>query len=371
MGYATIQQVQRIDEADHYAQAHRIWDTTKPIRGNPDRNARPLGARRDAREYYCTKDSLTGNITYHYYGKPTLSFAPNGDVVLCAHKGYAGHNQLITRVLGIPAYIKNGSVILELGGVKKVMDSKAGMRLVKGEDGNWQTTDAPKLYGYKINRKKMTEAKAEYKEFERFFKGFLAVQKMDRPIVHKYETSFKCIPIHVSTMVELFGAVKDSHQRSYVNITKYREMVDKPYVHTRYVATHAGLHYFNASGAVAELITSNQSEDTKQANFLKGAYLFCYRAASYGFYMETDDGTKYAHLNKTLKIYEDFILLKHTDSVTDLVELPDGTLPNPKLAKAMTWHEQSDECEKLRKARETQTEYDPTQTEYDPTQNQD
>jgi hypothetical protein len=312
---------------------------------------RPLGARRDAREYYCKKDAITGNVTYFYYGKPTLSFAPNGDVVICPHDGWVGIRQLITRVLGIPAYVKNGSYVLEIGGVKKVINLKAGVRLVKGEDGNWQTTNAPKLYGYKINRKKMAEAKAEYKEFERFFKGFLAVQKMDSPVVHKYEKSFSAVPIHASTLAELFGEKSDD-KRKYVDVSKYREMVDKPYVNSRYVATHAGFHYFNASEAVAELITSNQSEDTKQANFLKGAYLFCTKAATYGFYVETDDNTKYAHLNKTLKIYEDFILLKHTDSVTDLVELPDGTLPNPKLAKAMTWHEQSDECEKLRKARE-------------------
>jgi hypothetical protein len=67
--------------------------------------------------------------------------------------------------------------------------------------------------------------------------------------------------------------------------------------------------------------------------------------------MDVDSLTKYAHINKTLKLYEDFILLKYTDSVTELVELPDGKLPNPKLARAMSWHEQSDECEKLRDAK--------------------
>jgi len=368
MGYATIRHVQRIDEADHYAQAHRIWDTTKPIRGG-DTNMRPLGARRDAREYYCKKDAITGNITYHYYVRPTISFAPNGDVVICPQDGWTGCNQLITRVLGIPAYIKNGNYVLEIGGVKKVINLKAGARLVKGEDGNWQTTDAPKLYGYKVNRKNMAGVKAEYKEFERFFKGFLAVQKMDRPIVHKYEKSFSAVPIHASTLVELFGEEKISpHPLKIVALSKYREMMSKPYVHSKWPSKTQGLEYFNASEAVAELITSNQSEDTKQANFLKGAYLFCLSAASYSWYVNVDSGTQYSHINKTLGYFDDFILCKYADKVMDVVELPDGTLPNPKLARVMKWHEQSDEFVNLKRAKKAG---EATQIGYDPTQNQD
>jgi hypothetical protein len=349
MGYATIRHVQRIDEADHYAQAHRIWDTTKPIRGG-DTNVKPLGQRRDAREYYCKKNMITGNVTYYYCGKPVITFAPNGDVTLCAHTGWAGHNQLTMRVLDIPAYVKNGKNVVELGGIKKVLGME-GMRLIKGEDGNWQTTDTSKLYGYKINRKKMAEVKAEYKEFERFFKGFLSVQKMDSPVVHMYERSFVAVPIHASTLVELFGETKDVPQ-PYVDMLKYREFMDKPHVNSRYVTPLGGLQYFNGAKAVAELMTSNQSEDTKQANFLKAAYLFCLKSITNSLYIGTDSNTRYAHINKTIKNFEDFILLKYTDKVTELVELPDGTLPNSKLAKMMTWHNQSDECEKLRKAYE-------------------
>jgi hypothetical protein len=50
-------------------------------------------------------------------------------------------------------------------------------------------------------------------------------------------------------------------------------------------------------------------------------------------------------------MYEDFILLKHTNKVLDVVELPDGKLPNPKLERAMKWHEQSDELVNLKKAK--------------------
>lgn len=355
MGYATIQHVKQIDEADHYAQAHGVWANTKPLRGSPDRNVRPLGARRDAREYYCTKDTLTKNITYHYCGAPAISFAPNGDVVVCGHRGYAGHNQLITRVLGIPAYIKNGNYVLEIGGVKKIMDLKAGMRLTKGEDGNWQTPNAIKTFGYATNRKNMAQVKAEYKEFERFLKGFLNVQKMDKPVFHTRETSFQCVPIHASTLAELFG-VEKIHDIERVAIAKYHGMMNKPHVHSRWPSKTQGVEYFNASNAVAELITSNQSEDTKQANFLKGACLFCLSAASYSWYVHSDDSPKYAHLNKTLAYFNDFILCKYADKVLDVVELPEGTLPNPKLARVMRWHEQSDELVNLRRAKKAQTQ---------------
>jgi hypothetical protein len=216
----------------------------------------------------------------------------------------------------------------------------------------------------------MAGVKAEYKEFERFFKGFLAVQKMDSPVVHKYEKSFSAVPIHASTLAELFGE-KSDNKGKYVDMLKYQEMLDKPYVYSRYVASQSGFLYFKASEAVDELITSNQSEDTKQANFLRGAYLFCTKAASYSFYVGKDSGTRYAHINKTLKLYEDFLLLKHANKVLDMVELPDGTLPNPKLARVMAWHEQSDECEKLRNAWKTAKEVTQTQIGYDPTQNQD
>jgi len=360
MGYATIRHVQRIDEADHYAQAHRIWDTTKPIRGG-DTNVKPLGQRRDAREYYCKKNMITGNVTYYYCGKPVITFAPNGDVTLCAHTGWTGHNQLTMRVLDIPAYVKNGKNVIELGGIKKVLGMD-GMRLIKGEDGNWQTTDTSKLYGYKVNRKKMAEVKAEYKEFERFFKGFLSVQKMDNPVVHAYERYFVAVPIHASTLTELFGEKKDVFQ-SYVDMLEYRYFMDKPHADSKYVTSLGGYEYFNASNAVAELMTSNQSEDTKQVNFLKAAYLFCVKSHTNSLYIGVDNDARYAHINKTIKNFEDFLLLKYTDKVAELVELPDGMLPNRKLEKMMVWHNQSDECEKLREAKETQSGYDPTQNQ--------
>jgi hypothetical protein len=199
----------------------------------------------------------------------------------------------------------------------------------------------------------MAEVKAEYKEFERFFKGFLNVQKMDSPVEHKYERSFVAVPIHVSTLIELFGETKDVFQ-SYVDVLEYRYFMDKPHVNSRYVTPLGGYEYFGASEAVAELMTSNQSEDTKRVNFLKAAYLFCVKSVTNNFYMGVDYNTRYAHINKTIKNFEDFVLLKYTDKVVELVELPDGTLPNRKLERLMIWHNQSDECERLREAKETQ-----------------
>jgi hypothetical protein len=106
-------------------------------------------------------------------------------------------------VLGIPTYTKNRATVLEVNGVKHILPHGGHLSLVKGGDGNWQTTDAQINYGYKINRKKYADVKANYKEFTQFFKAFLSVQKMQNIPTSQYDRAeYMVVKLIPSVMIE-------------------------------------------------------------------------------------------------------------------------------------------------------------------------
>ena len=345
MGYATIFHVRPVDATDHYEQVHNRWENTKPIRGSGDDNVRPLGQRRDVREYSVMKDAVTGDIVYRYYGKTVMTFMPSGGVVIYDAPYGLGAQQLVTRVLGIPAYTKNRATVLEVNGVKHILPH-GGRLSLKGGDGNWQTTDAQINYGYKINRKKYAAVKANYKEFTQFFKAFLSVQKMQNIPTSQYDRAeYMVIKLIPSVMIEIFGGKESINQHTketapYANVAKYIHMMNKPFTQSRYVRTGEAKEYYDSARLVEVLINSNQSEDTKQGNFVKGAYLFCMAASDFTFYADNADRPTYAHYNKTLRMYDDFALYLFAEQVVDLVQLPAGSLPNPKLEKVMKMHQE-------------------------------
>jgi hypothetical protein len=299
------------------------------------------------------KDAVTGGIVYRYCNKAVMTFAPSGEVVIYDSPHGFGAQQFVTRVLGIPAYTKNGATVLEVNGVKHILPHGGRLSLVKGGDENWQTTDAQINYGYKINRKKYAAVKANYKEFTQFFYAFLSVQKMQNIPTSQYDRAeYMVIKLIPSVMIEIFGGATAKpntyyailrglvdEKVQYADVSKYIHMMNKPFTQSRYVRTGEVTEYYESAKLVEALINSNQSEDTKQGNFVKGAYLFCMAASNFAFY-EDDDRPTCAHYNKTLRMYDDFALYLFAEQVVDLVQLPAGSLPNPKLEKVMKMHQE-------------------------------
>lgn len=357
MGYATIFHVRPVDATDHYQQVHNRWENTKPIRGGADDNVRPLGQRRDVREYSVTKNVVTGGIVYRYCQRAVMTFMPSGEVVVADTPHGFGAHQFITRVLGIPAYTKNGETILEVSGVKRILPNKGDLRLVKGSDGNWQTDIQQINHGYKINRKKYAAVKANYKEFEQFFHAFMSVQKMRNIPTSQYDRAeYMVVKLIPSVMMEIFGSVEakpfqipnrkvmingqNEIVTKYADVVKYIHMMNKPFTQSRYIRSGETKEYYDSAKAVEELINSNQSEETKHGNFVKGAFLFCMAASSFSFYSDDEDRPTYAHHDRAIRLYNDFALYLFAEQVVDLVQLPDGKLPNPKLEKVMKMHQE-------------------------------
>jgi len=80
MGYATVQRVPRVHD---YAQALRIHDNTKPLRGRSP-EIKPLGARRDADTYHVRMNGEAVELVL--YRTPVITFMPDDAVVLFVDK---------------------------------------------------------------------------------------------------------------------------------------------------------------------------------------------------------------------------------------------------------------------------------------------
>ena len=98
MGYQTVCNVSRVST---YAQAKKMHDDTKPIRGRAVEK-RPLGQRRDADNYWVRMDGE--NVEFMVYGTACITWRPDGTVLL-----YVGSwssqttHQFFEQVLGVTA----------------------------------------------------------------------------------------------------------------------------------------------------------------------------------------------------------------------------------------------------------------------------
>ena len=133
MGYATVRHV---PSALNYAQAKKIHDQIKPIRGG---DTKPLGKRRDHHQY-SVKQNDRGDIEFICYRTPVVTYHPD-DTITINTDGWASvsTHQFIDQVLGIRANGYRGMTALTINGNKYLIDGKSQSLKVKWEGfgGNW------------------------------------------------------------------------------------------------------------------------------------------------------------------------------------------------------------------------------------------
>ena len=167
MGYATIRRVPRVL---YYQEALKIHDSIKPLRGRAI-EIRPLGNRRDADTYHIRKNGDALELVL--YKTPVITFMPDGDVVLFID-GYnsVSTHQFIDHVLNIRANGARRTTVLTINGQKDTIADKEKLRL-RLEDGNWHVINPTAQWGWKLNRKEITNVRTKYGEFYKYLKGFV------------------------------------------------------------------------------------------------------------------------------------------------------------------------------------------------------
>ena len=274
MGYATVMRVPRVM---NYADALKIHDGVKPLRGRSP-EIRPLGDRRDADTYQIRKNGEA--IELVLYKTPVITFTPEEEVVVFTD-GYdtVSTHQFIARILGIPASGLRGKTVLAINGVKVVLSNGEKLRLKRGGDGNWHPLNPTTQYGWKLDRKAITNVRNIYVDFYKYLKGFVNL-RTEKAKIHHYSPAKDCIVVPLEEFKNTCGGL--------LHIREYCYMDKRGAQHINYSPVKVE-QYRESATKFEHLIRPDQAEDVKHTNFYKAALLLIAKAESDRMDMRADE----------------------------------------------------------------------------------
>lgn len=343
MGYRTVMRVPRMFDYQH---ALDWYNNSIPIRGR-EPEIRPLGERRDVDTYSIRKNG--DDVELVLYKTPVITFRTNGEIVLqtCGWSSVSTH-QFIARVLGLPARGQGGSSIVMVGTQKYTMTGDNKLVLCREGSGTWRVLEHETLYGYKANRKALTNVRSRYSEFRSYFRGFLNLRQ-EEMVLHQgraYEQRFNVVRFRPQEAVDLFG-VKDStfQDNKALNRDKTDCIMDKP----------GRIQWFNPMEkqkqehrdrirryeenmkAFLETIANGQPEDVRHMNFYRGAMAFMVEAhrahqsrPSHEWVLTNYDQEVTHQANHLMLAMDEAILKYHAEEILERVQLEVGKTPSTK-----------------------------------------
>lgn len=346
MGYRTVMRVPRVFDHRHAKQVH---DCARPIRGRSP-EIRPLGNRRDVDTYSVRMNG--DDVEFVLYKTPVITFRTNGEVVIrTAGWASVSSHQFIQQVLGIPARGKGGSSVLNVGGHDYTMTGDNSLVLCRGErTGTWKVIQHETLYGYKANRKALTNVRSRYSEFRKYLSGFVNLRREEQ-VLHlgrPYELRVNVLKFGVQEAVDMFGVMDSTHQDAkaldrskidcifakptklyYANPTEEQKRPHRAQVR----------RYEENMKAFTDTIVNGQPEDVKHENFYRGAMAFL--VEGYRQRMATNKSEWVLHdyerggvvnVNEWMLLVDEAISKYHAEEVLERVELEVGRTPNRKYA---------------------------------------
>ena len=276
MGYATVMRVPRVH---NYADALRIHDNTKPLRGRSP-EIKPLGERRDADTYHIRKHGDA--IELVLYKTPVITFMPDGEVVLFVdnHNTVSTH-QFISHVLGVSAWGVRRTTVLNINGNKYTLTEKDKLRLRKDEGGNWCVLNPTQQWSWRLDRKAVTNVRTKYSEFYKYLKGFVNLRT--ESITQRWNSSiYDGIHVQQSEFKSLFGSMVSIRSYAYMN-KRGKQSLDWNAVKPE--------QYKASSNAFDCLIRPDQPEEDKHTNFYKAALLLIAKLETDAMDIRVDSAT--------------------------------------------------------------------------------
>ena len=343
MGYATVMRVPRVLD---YSDAKWQYDNIKPIRGRAF-EVRPLGERRDVDTYSIRMNG--DDVELVLYKTPVITFRTNGEVVI-RNDGWTNvsTHQFITRVLGLPTRGKGGSSVIKVGKQDYTMTDEGKMVLCREGTGTWRVLEHETLYGYKANRKAITNVRSRYSEFRKYLGGFLNLRR-EEVVLHQgrpYEQRLHAVRFNAQEAVDLFG-VKDStyHDVKAMNREKIDCIMDKPTRNMWGNPTEKQKQeyrdrvrrYEENMKAFTDTIVNGQPEDVRHMNFYRGAMAFMVeehvarRMDSRGdWVLHNYELDVVSNADRLVLAMDEAILKYHAEEVLEQVQLDVGKTPNRK-----------------------------------------
>ena len=317
MGYATVMRVPRVMT---YADALEIHDKVKPLRGRSP-EIRPLGERRDADTYQIRKNDEA--IELVLYKTPVITFEPNGEVVLHVNTySTVSTHQFIHRVLGIGASGVRGKTLLTINGNKLVLGNGEKLRL-KLEGGNWYALNATTQYGWKLNRKAITNVRNIYADFYKYLKGFVNL-RTEKAKMSRWSPEKDCIVVPLSEFKSACGSL--------VHIREYCYMDKRGAQHIQYVPVQTE-QYKESAIKFEGLIAPDQAEDVRHSNFYKAALILIAKTEDDRMDMRADETVVYA--SHVVPMLDTVLFQFYAHDVLVREALPQGKVSSGKYDKWM------------------------------------
>lgn len=316
MAYATVS---RIKMFRNHAEAEKLYNETKPIRGSVD--VRPIGARRDAHWYRITKNAATNTYEAVLYQTPVVTFYPDNTIkVKTGGYNTATTMQFISNVLGINAWRTRGTSMFTIGGENHAMKGSLSELMLKWEGGQLRVTQSQTHKQWAMNRTGANNVRAKVSEFRGYFKGFLSLRG---ETIQRWGRDVKSVAIELKELVDLLGTHKRKDWRGdmteCINVEPFYNLANKQRPEFRQKAE-----------AFFELIRNDQPEEGKTHNFYKAAvgYFAGYRSSielnssiSDTFYFDYDDA---------LAGIDEIMFKLFSDEVFVLKDVQQGKAPSNK-----------------------------------------
>lgn len=322
MGYATVMNVPRVFS---YAEAKKIHDNTKPIRGR-NVEMRPLGNRRDADSYWVRMNG--DDVEFVLYKSPVIVYKPDGAVVITpdAYSTVSTH-QFFARVLGVGANAVRQNTVITIGDKRYTVKGKDTLTL-KMQGGNWCVVEGAKAqFAWHLDRREATNVRNRYKEFITYFKGMVSLRTEEIEMPY-YSNTFQGIRTTIEEIANAFGTDKhnplavDASPEKFLGNMKY--IKDMPQHHYNYGAQR-GADFKDGMAQFLKLVTGDQPEDTKHTNFYKGA-LAMLIVADRIYQRGQGDNIYIANAKNITKVLDTTLLRAHAEQVLVRKELPIGSV---------------------------------------------
>jgi len=307
MGYATIR---RVPQVRSYEQARNIFNNTKPVRGRAE-EVRPLGDRRDADTYRVRKNGDAVELVL--YKTPVITFTPDGEVSLFVD-GYnsVSTHQFIGWVLGISVHGARRTTVLTINGEKFTLADKDKLRMRLGADDKWQVLNPTQQWGWKLNRKEVTNVRAKYGEFYKYLKGFVSLRTEERQ-QHRWHPTKNYVTVPLDEFKSVFGGTNPIRNYDYKD-NRGRQKMDWTLVKRE--------QYEASAKAFEQLIRPDQPEEDKHMNFYKAALALVAKLDSDKMDIRAEE--TFAMSKHIVPLLDDVLFMLYAHQVLVRYELPMG-----------------------------------------------
>jgi hypothetical protein len=221
-------------------------------------------------------------------------------------------HQFISWVLGISAGGARRTTVLTINGQKYTLADKEKLRLRK-EDGNWHVINPTAQWGWKLNRKEVTNVRTKYGEFYAYLKGFVNLRSESITESTWNPRTYDGIHVEQSEFKSVFERMVHIREYAFMDKRGKQEMQYQKVKPEQYEASAKAFEY---------LIRPDQPEDGKHTNFYKAALVLIAKVDSDSMDIRTDEvNVKSKHI---VPLLDDVLFMLYAHQVLVRYQLPMG-----------------------------------------------